>query len=376
MATYVPRVLLCGDVAEFKKIIGDKPAEIVGQVNFDNAKLFLDGKSLSGENIRQLLDGVAEYLIFTDDMQFHDYLDAFPMNTQVFSAKSFAKKIRGCFFSNKNLALLQHVLNRQKFQGRVLDFDSYIAESDFKTRNGWNVEIDGLGKFFPIMENLYAKIYKTFDECRYHVFDAIILAKERSPQEFIDALIQTENLSDRILAFIRKNSPLESWLKANQNIFAQIETFPIENGAWCLIKKIVPPAEVGVYVVTHKDVNLSALPDGYKIIHAGHARADKDLGYIGDDTGDNISRLNPFLDEITALYWIWKNTNHTHTGIVHYRRFFSAQSLKFKVENILSAAEILKILSEYDGTFRQHLRYGRRLYARCAVRKNRAQAFG
>ena len=161
MAIYVPRVLICGDVGEFKKIIGDKPAEIVGQIDFDDAKLFFGGKFLTGKDIRHLLDGFAEYLIFTDDMQFHDYLEIFPLNTQVLSAKSFAKKIHGCFFSNKNLALLQHVLNRKKFQGRVLDFDSYIAASDFRTHDGFNVEIAGLGKFFPIMENLYCKIYKT-----------------------------------------------------------------------------------------------------------------------------------------------------------------------------------------------------------------------
>ena len=117
-----------------------------------------------------------------------------------------------------------------------------------------------------------------------------------------------------------------------------------------------PPADVGVYIVTHKDAKLTP-PAGYKIIHAGHINAAQDFGYIGDDTGDNISALNHYLDEITALYWIWKNTSHTHTGIVHYRRLFTDKisnrqhrphEFFFNAENILSAAEIVRLLNEYD----------------------------
>ena len=357
MAKYVPRVLICGDVAEFKKIIGNKPAEVVGQAKFDNGKLFLNNRELNAEDIRQLLDGTAEYLIFTDALAFRNYLEIFPLNTQVISAAAFAKKIHDRFFCNKALALLNKVLIQKKIS-RVLDFDCYLAKSDFNILNDLKAEIDCVGdNIYPIMENVYRKIYRTFDECKFHLFDAVILSKERSPEEFIDALIKTNDVADKILLFVRKNSALESWLKTSQNIFAQVETFKTENGAWCLLKKILPPVDVGLYVVTHKDVKLSKLPQCYKIIHAGHVRAVNDFGYIGDDTGDNISRLNPFLDEVTALYWIWKNTNHTHAGFVHYRRFFTSNTRQkerrpdeyvFNAKNILSEAEILKILSEYD----------------------------
>jgi len=357
MAIYVPRVLLCGDAATFRKIIGDKPAEIVGQVICewagDEVQLFYGGQLLTGAELSRLLDDAAEYLIFTDPTELNDYLEPLKIKPQVISATTFAKKVRDGFFSYAALALLVDVLNRENFSGRVLDLDCFLAKSDFRTRLVLNVALDCVaenfgGALFPITKNLYGEIYATFDDCRYHVFDAVILTRERTPEEFIDAMIATDALSEKFLAFARRGSALESWLDASKNIFAKIETFSTNNGAWYLIQKYVPK-DFCVYVVTHKNVKLDALPEGYRIIHAGHAQAAQDFGYAVDDIGDNISRLNPFLDEITALYWIWRNTKHTHTGIVHYRRLFTKHDAKtFDEAKSLSKAEILRLLDEYD----------------------------
>ena len=354
MATYVPRVLVCGSVEDFRKKIGDKPAQVVGKIFFemtgDDVKLFFGERALTADDIKNFLDGAAEYLIFTDALNFYYYCRTFPLNEQVMTAETFAKKIHGGFFSKEIFVLLESLLEAENFS-RALDFDAFLAESDFRmpTKN-FHVAVDCLVEnFYPIMEHVYGKIFRTFDECKFHHFDAIILSRERTPEEFVDALIQTDSLAENIFAFVRKNSALEKFLADNENLFAKLEYFKAVNGGWCRIKKIVPPADVGVYVVTHKDAKLSALPEGYKFIHAGRARAKKFFGYAGDDTGENISRLNPFLDELTALFWIWKNTTHTHAGLVHYRRFFTLDEQKtFDAEKILPAAEILKILREYD----------------------------
>lgn len=38
------------------------------------------------------------------------------------------------------------------------------------------------------------------------------------------------------------------------------------------------------------------------------------MGYIGDNTGDNISLRNPNYCELTGLYWAWKNLKCDYIG--------------------------------------------------------------
>lgn len=47
-----------------------------------------------------------------------------------------------------------------------------------------------------------------------------------------------------------------------------------------------------------------------------------------DDFGENISTLNRAVNEMSVVYWVWKNYerfgNPTHVGLAHYRRLFVA----------------------------------------------------
>lgn len=73
-------------------------------------------------------------------------------------------------------------------------------------------------------------------------------------------------------------------------------------------------------------------------IHAGRANAklrmnenDEKLVWLldnttGDDTGENISKKNDLYNEMTTVYWAWKNYdqlgNPDYIGFMHYRRHF------------------------------------------------------
>ena len=103
--------------------------------------------------------------------------------------------------------------------------------------------------------------------------------------------------------------------------------------------------KVSNYIITHKKFDMPKIK-GYTPIQVGAENKD-DLGYIKDNTGDNISIKNPNYCELTGIYWIWKNDKDSDIiGISHYRRYFAKKVLFFK--KIIETNQIIKILKKYD----------------------------
>ena len=107
--------------------------------------------------------------------------------------------------------------------------------------------------------------------------------------------------------------------------------------------------DIKILVATHK---LYEMPncDLYIPLHVGGISA-KELGYVKDCSGDNISNLNPLFCELTGLYWGWKNINSEYIGLVHYRRYFRGKMLfivNHRKKHILSPDEINKKLEDCD----------------------------
>ena len=85
-----------------------------------------------------------------------------------------------------------------------------------------------------------------------------------------------------------------------------------------------------------------------------------DLGYFGDDTGDNISIKNPDYCELTGLYWAWKNLQADYIGLTHYRRHFTskgAQNVENKKLNVLKADEWQQVLQTHHVVVPKKRRY-------------------
>ena len=81
--------------------------------------------------------------------------------------------------------------------------------------------------------------------------------------------------------------------------------------------EVLTPIHVGRVLATESSKDGSMSEEDYKWMLEN---------MIGDDTGDNISHLNRTLNELTSMYWAWKNYdklgNPDYIGFMHYRRIF------------------------------------------------------
>ncbi|MBT2756709.1 DUF4422 domain-containing protein [Mesobacillus foraminis] len=110
---------------------------------------------------------------------------------------------------------------------------------------------------------------------------------------------------------------------------------------------------IKILVATHKKYPMPA-QDIYLPIHVGR-EGKKELGYLGDNTGDNISLKNENFCELTGLYWAWKNLECDYIGLCHYRRYFSIKNplkrvaeKQNKFDLILNEDEVIQLLRNND----------------------------
>lgn len=68
--------------------------------------------------------------------------------------------------------------------------------------------------------------------------------------------------------------------------------------------------------------NQYAIPKYISPIQVGAELDCMRLEKCQDNSGENISNKNRNYSELTATYWVWKNTTHDYKGICHYRRIF------------------------------------------------------
>lgn len=106
--------------------------------------------------------------------------------------------------------------------------------------------------------------------------------------------------------------------------------------------------KIEILVAAHKKF---PMPDkkGYLPILVGAVKNYRTgIEYQRDDEGENISAKNPNYNELTAVYWAWKNLKDVDAiGLVHYRRLFF-DSKPYNLDNVISIENVEKLLTKYD----------------------------
>ena len=132
-----------------------------------------------------------------------------------------------------------------------------------------------------------------------------------------------------------------------------------------------------IHIFHYKPGKIIATGSKYIHIWVGKNGAENQKGFIGDDTGENISDKNKYYSELTGLYWVWKNMKSDIIGSCHYRRYFTTSkfplsyklkqllyypvgifkkrrgliytwNLKYWKSKIISKSEVVNILKSYD----------------------------
>lgn len=106
---------------------------------------------------------------------------------------------------------------------------------------------------------------------------------------------------------------------------------------------------IKVLVATHKDYKMPE-DEVYLPVFVGNAiHPDNNPGFQGDDDGDNMSLKNKNYNELTAIYWAWKNLNADAIGLVHYRRYLIDKHKSGDgFSQILATSDFEALLKDYD----------------------------
>ncbi|WP_251208673.1 DUF4422 domain-containing protein [Acetatifactor aquisgranensis] len=213
--------------------------------------------------------------------------------------------------------------------GGILEINSYwnIADKKFTLDILYtNTQI------YDFVEHRYRKAYADMDSLSEE-YDFLITEKDAVAKGWTQ-ILQRSHHAIAASEKSHNNLPKEAWVD-------RIQVFNIQG--LHLLGASRKKKDVCIYQVTHKKFSpVNGKP--YKPIHAGRL-GKVDLGYQGDEEGDNISALNDKINECTALYWIWKNDASEYVGLNHYRRLFRSAVNK---EWMLQDFEVQVLLEHYD----------------------------
>lgn len=107
---------------------------------------------------------------------------------------------------------------------------------------------------------------------------------------------------------------------------------------------------IKLLVATHKKYPMPDDKTLYFPVQVGCDEVEERLGYLCDNTGDNISYKHRWYSDISSLYWGWKNLDYDYLGNLQYRRYFVSNKKKKSTskqhEYVLSRDELEILLKK------------------------------
>lgn len=103
---------------------------------------------------------------------------------------------------------------------------------------------------------------------------------------------------------------------------------------------------IKIIVAAHKVAKVPQNPIYFPVQVGAYGK--ESIGFVRDDSSDNISEKNPYYCELTGVYWAWRNLDCDVIGLVHYRRYFGHNNKDDFYAGVLTGQEIENLLSEYD----------------------------
>jgi hypothetical protein len=154
---------------------------------------------------------------------------------------------------------------------------------------------------------------RALDNCGLGKETLILVATTELLQDEICDMLQNCGFSN----YLRFGARKEHFLM--NAYFESIGKFPLLKGS-----ASGTICDLALYEVkNHRDkplANKPVLKTWFRPIQAGAEITNERVAPFLDNTGCNISAKNKMYSEMTATYWVWKNTSHDWKGICHYRR--------------------------------------------------------
>lgn len=357
----------------------------VGTLSIDNntpKNIELNHQQIPVLNIEQIRKLDFDFIIITDSTQFNNiYITCAQAQIpqfKIISYDTYIHHIRGKVEYNVDDEQYLLKLISDRNINRVLDMDLYFADGVSTTSHRENyaelndyglsisseTELIGIAPtnktYWPIWDNIYDRIYHKLDSILLQHFDLLLIMKIRPLEEYIQLINTTYGSWKYALIQVEKASTDEASLKNldYQGLNLKATWIPAQNTSWLFLEYDKQDTEL--YVICHKPYELPKLSSIYHPIHAGK-NGTEGFGLPGDDTRENISFLNPYINELTAIYWMWKNTTSEIIGTAHYHRFFvneKADSYFSDSHKYLDEKTTQQLLKNHDIILRRSIPYG------------------